>query len=139
MAIEIKVPSVGESVQEAILAEWFKEDGDTVKRDEPIFVLETDKITLEVNAEADGVLRIQVAEGETVAIGTVVGMIETDAAAETPEKPAPEGAEAKETAPSKATETAAAAEKTEATPTAEPAAEKKPDRKSTRLNSSHYS
>ena len=126
MAIEIKVPSVGESVQEAILAEWFKEDGDTVKRDEPIFVLETDKITLEVNAEADGVLRIQVAEGETVAVGTVVGMIETDAAAETPEKPAPEGAEAEETSPSKATETAAAAEKTEATPTAEPAAEKKP-------------
>jgi 2-oxoglutarate dehydrogenase E2 component (dihydrolipoamide succinyltransferase) len=127
MAIEIKVPSVGESVQEAILAEWFKKDGDPVKRDEPIFVLETDKITLEVNAEADGILRIQVAEGETVAIGAVVGMIETETATETeaeaPEKPAPEAAEAKETPPSKATEKEAAAEKAEPAPTAEPAEE----------------
>ncbi|MFP4347789.1 MAG: 2-oxoglutarate dehydrogenase complex dihydrolipoyllysine-residue succinyltransferase [Thermodesulfobacteriota bacterium] len=134
MAIEIKVPSVGESVQEAILAEWFKEDGDTVKRDEPIFVLETDKITLEVNAEADGILRIQVPEGETVAIGTVVGMIETETGteAETPEKPAPKAAEAKEAAPSQAAEKEeAAAEKTEPTPTAEPAAEEKPAAKPT--------
>ncbi len=128
MAIEIKVPSVGESVQEAILAEWFKEDGDTVKRDEPIFVLETDKITLEVNAEADGILRIQVEEGETVAIGTVVGMIETETGteAQAPEKPAPEAAEAKETAPSKAAEKEAAAKKTEPAPAAEPAGEEKP-------------
>ncbi len=89
MEIEIKVPSVGESVQEAILAEWFKEDGDTVKLDEPIFVLETDKITLEVNAEADGVLHITVQAGETVAIGTVVGTIETEGAAAATEKTEP--------------------------------------------------
>ena len=81
MSIEIKIPTVGESVQEAVLAEWFKQDGDAVRRDEPLFVIETDKVTLEVVAEADGVLKITVAAGETVAIGTVVGTIEPGAAA----------------------------------------------------------
>jgi 2-oxoglutarate dehydrogenase E2 component (dihydrolipoamide succinyltransferase) len=76
MSIEIKIPSVGESVQEAVLAEWFKQDGDTVRKDDPLFVIETDKVTLEVVAEADGVLKIIVKAGETVAIGTVVGSIE---------------------------------------------------------------
>ena len=52
MQIEIKVPSVGESVTEALLAQWFKNDGDPVKKDEPLFVIETDKVTLEVVAEA---------------------------------------------------------------------------------------
>jgi 2-oxoglutarate dehydrogenase E2 component (dihydrolipoamide succinyltransferase) len=80
MLIEIKVPSVGESVTEALLAQWFKSDGDAVKKDEPLFVIETDKVTLEVVAEADGVLSIKVAEGETVAIGAVVGTLDTDAA-----------------------------------------------------------
>ena len=87
MAVEIIIPSVGESVQEAVLAEWFKKDGDLVHKDEPLFVIETDKVTLEVAAEIDGVLKISVAEGETVAIGMVVGSIEpTDAApaSETP-------------------------------------------------------
>ena len=73
MLKEIKVPSVGESVTEALLAQWFKADGDLVKKEEPLFVIETDKITLEVVAEADGVLSIKVPEGETVAIGAVVG------------------------------------------------------------------
>ena len=58
MVIEIKVPSVGESVTEALLAQWFKNDGDPVKKDEPLFVIETDKVTLEVVAEEDGVLTI---------------------------------------------------------------------------------
>ena len=88
MSNEIKIPSVGESVQEAVLAEWFKQDGDTVRKDDPLFVIETDKVTLEVVAEADGVLKILVAAGETVAIGTVVGALEpVDAAAPAPEKP----------------------------------------------------
>jgi 2-oxoglutarate dehydrogenase E2 component (dihydrolipoamide succinyltransferase) len=78
MLIEIKVPSVGESVTEALLAQWFKNDGDAVKKDEPLFVIETDKVTLEVVAEADGVLSIQIAEGETVAIGTVVGTLDSE-------------------------------------------------------------
>jgi 2-oxoglutarate dehydrogenase E2 component (dihydrolipoamide succinyltransferase) len=80
MKIEIKVPSVGESVTEATLAEWFKKDGDTVKKDEPLFVIETDKVTLEVVAETDGVLSIKIQAGETVAIGAVVGSIDTEAA-----------------------------------------------------------
>jgi 2-oxoglutarate dehydrogenase E2 component (dihydrolipoamide succinyltransferase) len=77
MAVEIIIPSVGESVQEAVLAEWFKKDGDLVQKDEPLFVIETDKVTLEVVAEVAGVLKIVVAEGETVAIGMVVGSIES--------------------------------------------------------------
>ncbi len=88
MQIDIKVPSVGESVQEAVLAQWFKQDGDRVRRDEPLFVLETDKVTLEMAAEADGILHIRVPEGETVLIGAVVGSIETGAeAAEEPQAP----------------------------------------------------
>jgi 2-oxoglutarate dehydrogenase E2 component (dihydrolipoamide succinyltransferase) len=80
MQIEIKVPSVGESVTEAILAQWFKSEGDRITKDEPLFVIETDKVTLEVVAEADGILSITVAEGETVAIGAVVGTIDTASA-----------------------------------------------------------
>jgi 2-oxoglutarate dehydrogenase E2 component (dihydrolipoamide succinyltransferase) len=82
MLIEIKVPSVGESVTEALLAQWFKKDGDAVKKDAPLFVIETDKVTLEVVAEADGVLSIQVTEGETVAIGAVVGTLDSAGAAQ---------------------------------------------------------
>lgn len=88
MAIEIKIPSVGESVQEALLAEWFKQDGDFVEKDEPLFVIETDKVTLEVVAEAEGILKIEVTEGTTVAIGTVVGSI--TAAKGRPASPVPE-------------------------------------------------
>ena len=90
MKLEIKVPSVGESVTEATLAQWYKKDGDLVGKSEPLFVLETDKVTLEIEAEADGVLSIRVSEGETVAIGTVVGTIDTAAAPEVVEKPVPE-------------------------------------------------
>jgi 2-oxoglutarate dehydrogenase E2 component (dihydrolipoamide succinyltransferase) len=82
MAIEIKVPSVGESVTEATLAQWYKKEGDFVQKNELLFVLETDKVTLEIEAEADGVLDITVPEGETVAIGTVVGKIDTEVAPE---------------------------------------------------------
>ena len=86
MTIEIKVPSVGESVTEALLAEWFKQDGDSVEKNEPLFVIETDKVTLEVEAEAAGQLKILVGEGETVAIGTVVGKIDTAVAGDTAPK-----------------------------------------------------
>jgi len=91
MLIEIKIPSVGESVTEALLAQWFKNEGDPVKMDEPLFVIETDKVTLEVVAEADGVLSIKVAEGEMVAIGAVVGTLDSAGAAQAAEtaKPAP--------------------------------------------------
>ncbi len=92
MSVEIKIPHVGESVQEAILAEWFKQDGEQVEKDEPLFVIETDKVTLEVVAEVAGVLHITVAEGETVAIDAVVGSIDPAAKGARPEpaEPAPE-------------------------------------------------
>ncbi len=89
MAIEIKVPSVGESVTEALLAQWYKQDGDRVQKDELLFLIETDKVTLEAVAEADGILKITAAEGETVAIGAVVGTIDTDVKPPAKEAPAP--------------------------------------------------
>jgi 2-oxoglutarate dehydrogenase E2 component (dihydrolipoamide succinyltransferase) len=89
MEIEIKIPHVGESVQEAVLVEWYKKDGDTVRKDDPLFVVETDKVTLEIVAEASGTLKIRVSQGETVAIGTVVGIIDTQAAPAYPSKPTP--------------------------------------------------
>src|SRR5512139_3331608 len=92
MKIEVKVPSVGESVREAVLAQWYKRNGDRVRKDEPLFVIETDKVTLEVAAEADGVLTILVEPGQTVAIGAVVAEIDTEAAPM--EAPPPVAAEA---------------------------------------------
>ena len=114
MLLEIKVPSVGESVTEATLAQWYKKDGDQVRKGELLFVLETDKVTLEIEAEADGVLKISKSEGETIPIGGVVGTIDTDAAPEAVEEVAP--AEAIEPPP------AAPAPPAESHP-AEPAAE----------------
>jgi 2-oxoglutarate dehydrogenase E2 component (dihydrolipoamide succinyltransferase) len=128
MLKEIKVPSVGESVTEALLAQWFKADGDLVKNEEPLFVIETDKITLEVVAEADGILSIKVPEGETVAIGAVVGTLDTAAAAKTADQPVADkvakGVEAAP-APAETTTPELAAESAPAAPVAkvaEPAA-----------------
>ena len=78
--MEIKIPAVGESVTEALIAKWHKQDGERVEKDEPICEIETDKITMEINAEAAGTLFINVREGTTVAIGTVVGIIKEGAA-----------------------------------------------------------
>ncbi|MBT1070400.1 dihydrolipoyllysine-residue succinyltransferase [Pelotalea chapellei] len=73
--MEIKVPEVGESVHEALLAKWFKKNGDVVQKDEPVCELETDKITLDVHAEASGTLSISVEEGATIKTGSVIGQI----------------------------------------------------------------
>ena len=87
MAIEIKVPALGESVTEATVGKWLKQAGDAVTADEPLVELETDKVAIEVPAPASGVLgEIVVAEGETVSIGTVLGLIKEGTAA--PTKPA---------------------------------------------------
>jgi 2-oxoglutarate dehydrogenase E2 component (dihydrolipoamide succinyltransferase) len=80
MNVEVKVPEVGESVREVMLGQWYKRDGDLVKTDEILFVIETDKVTLEVTASASGILRIMVPEGTTVTAGTVVAMIDTEGA-----------------------------------------------------------
>ncbi|MDQ2794511.1 MAG: dihydrolipoamide succinyltransferase, partial [Bacteroidota bacterium] len=81
MPIEIKIPAVGESITEVTIAKWLKKDGEAVKRDEVIAELESDKATFELPAEADGVLKIRVAEGETIGIGTVIAELDGAAAA----------------------------------------------------------
>ena len=76
MATEIRVPTLGESVSEATIGKWFKKPGDAVKKDEPLVELETDKVTLEVNAPEAGVLAEIVAkDGETVGVGALLGQI----------------------------------------------------------------
>ncbi|MGH6794286.1 MAG: biotin/lipoyl-containing protein, partial [Methylocella sp.] len=86
MATEIRAPVVGESITEATVGRWFKKAGEPVKADEPIVELETDKVTLEVNAPASGILSEIVAkDGETVSAGALLGQI-GDAAAPSPPK-----------------------------------------------------
>ncbi|HEY1709024.1 MAG TPA: 2-oxoglutarate dehydrogenase complex dihydrolipoyllysine-residue succinyltransferase [Rhizomicrobium sp.] len=81
MSVEIKVPAMGESVTEATVARWFKHEGDAVKRDEPLLELETDKVTVEVPAPADGMLEsIRVKDGDTVQVGALLGAIAEGAA-----------------------------------------------------------
>jgi 2-oxoglutarate dehydrogenase E2 component (dihydrolipoamide succinyltransferase) len=76
MATEIRVPTLGESITEATVGKWFKQPGEAVKADEPLVELETDKVTLEVNAPAAGVLsEIAVPTGETVAVGALLGSL----------------------------------------------------------------
>jgi 2-oxoglutarate dehydrogenase E2 component (dihydrolipoamide succinyltransferase) len=84
MAVELKVPSPGESITEVQIAKWLKADGDYVERDEEVAEIDSDKATLSLVAEASGMLKILVKEGEMVAVGSVVASIDTDAAA--PEK-----------------------------------------------------
>ena len=74
--MEIKVPEVGESVFEALVARWYRKDGEHVGKDEAVCEIETDKITLEIYAEAAGTLRIRVPEGTTVKIGSTIGVVE---------------------------------------------------------------
>ena len=89
MATEIKVPTLGESVTEATVAKWMKQAGEGVAVDEPLVELETDKVTLEVNAQTAGTLaEIMVAEGATVEVGAILGMIAEGAVA-APAAPAP--------------------------------------------------
>jgi 2-oxoglutarate dehydrogenase E2 component (dihydrolipoamide succinyltransferase) len=109
--MDIKVPQVGESVFEAEIGTWHKKDGDHVEKDELLCELETDKITLELNADAEGILSIKAKEGETVAIGAVIGTIEEGAGAK--EQPAePKGA-AKKKGPKKEEKIEKKAEKKE--------------------------
>lgn len=80
MVGEIIVPSLGESVYEANITKWFKNVGDSVKLDEPLVELETDKIAFDINSPADGVLKeIKFSEGKTVEVSTLIGLIEVGA------------------------------------------------------------
>ena len=82
MATEIRVPTLGESISEATVGKWYKQRGDAVKADEPLVELETEKVTLEVNAPSAGVLsEITAQTGETVSIGALLGALAAGAAA----------------------------------------------------------
>jgi 2-oxoglutarate dehydrogenase E2 component (dihydrolipoamide succinyltransferase) len=82
MSVDIKVPSLGESVTEATIARWYKSIGDSVSIDEPLLELETDKVTLEVPAPASGqLIDIKVKDGDTVEVGAILGAIAEGAAA----------------------------------------------------------
>jgi len=85
MATDIRVPTLGESISEATVGKWFKQRGDSVKADEPLVELETEKVTLEVNAPAAGVLSEIVADsGATVSIGALLGSLTAGAAGARP-------------------------------------------------------
>ena len=84
MAIDIKVPAAGESITSANIAKWYKSNGDFVKKGDALVSLETDKVSNELEAEADGILTITVGEGEEVSIGTVIGQIAPAAGSSTP-------------------------------------------------------
>jgi len=89
MNVEVKVPTVGESITSGILSTWHKKDGEAVNSGDVLFTLETDKVSTEVNAPESGVLRTQAAEGDEVKIDQVVAVIEPGGApAEKPAEPA---------------------------------------------------
>ncbi len=79
MKLDVKVPAVGESITEAVIGSWTKKSGEAVKMNEVIMLLETDKASVEVVAEKDGVITISSQAGETVKIGATVATIDTDA------------------------------------------------------------
>src|SRR5687767_9064343 len=112
MAIQVEVPTLGESVTQAILISWHKNDGEQVAAGEPLCELETDKANVDVPSPSAGVLRRVKNEGETVRVGEVIARIDPAGAASPAPQPAP----------------------TQAQPAAAGVTR---DRKSTRLNSSH--
>lgn len=130
MATEIKVPTLGESVTEATVGQWFKKEGDAVARDEPLVELETDKVTIEVPAPAAGRLeKISVKDGETVGVGSTLALLAEGATGKAapvnagPEQTQPKSSERK----SDAKPTKAAAMKAPAEPeTAQPARDMPP-------------
>ena len=129
MILEMKVPSPGESITEVEIAEWLVSDGDYVEKDQAIAEVDSDKATLELPAEASGTITLKAEEGDAVAVGEVVCLIDTSAEApEGSEAPAKE--EPKEKAPKKEEPKAEpATAKTYATGTPSPAAKKILDEK----------
>ncbi len=126
MILEMKVPSPGESITEVEIAQWLVADGDYVEKDQAIAEVDSDKATLELPAEVSGTITLQAEEGDAVAVGAVVCLIDTEgkpaAGAAAPAAPAPEAPSA---APvEKAPEAAPSQTETYATGTASPAAKK---------------
>lgn len=128
MILEMKVPSPGESITEVEIATWLVKDGDYVEKDQAIAEVDSDKATLELPAEASGIITLKAEEGDAVAVGQVVCLIDTAAAK--PSGEAPSKTEAPK-AEEKKTETpkAAPSPTTYATGTASPAAKKILDEK----------
>ena len=132
MSLEIKVPTVGESISEVTLSQWVKQDGDFVEMDETIAELESDKATFELPAEKTGILRIVAQEGDTLEIGAVVATIEEgeapakngDATATEPEKAAADDNDTPQTAAEPDTSTESGGSTSYASGTASPAAAK---------------
>ena len=143
MILEMKVPSPGESIKEVEIATWLVKDGDYVEKDQAIAEVDSDKATLELPAEASGIITLKAEEGDAVAVGAVVCLIDTDAAkpagaVESPKSESPKEeakaeapkAEAPKTEPKKEEVKAApAAEKSYASGTPSPAAKKILDEK----------
>lgn len=130
--LEMKVPSPGESITEVEIATWLVKDGDYVEKDQAIAEVDSDKATLELPAEASGIITLKAEEGDAVAVGEVVCLIDTSAAKPSGDAPATEApkAEVKEEAPKAApAPVAAAPAATYATGSASPAAKKILDEK----------
>lgn len=94
MILEMKVPSPGESIKEVEIATWLVKDGDYVEKDQAIAEVDSDKATLELPAEMSGIITLKAEEGDTVAVGAVVCLIDTDAAKPAGDAPAAPAAEA---------------------------------------------
>lgn len=94
MILEMKVPSPGESIKEVEIATWLVKDGDYVEKDQAIAEVDSDKATLELPAEMSGVITLKAEEGDTVAVGAVVCLIDTDAAKPAGSAPAAEAPKA---------------------------------------------
>ena len=110
--LDVKIPPMGESISSGVLSKWHVKDGDIVKKDQPLFELETDKITSEGTAESAGKITLKVAAGTEVKIGETVASIDSAGSAAPSTAPAPEAkptsdrsrAPATRVSPSKATE-----------------------------------
>lgn len=142
MILEMKVPSPGESITEVEIATWLVKDGDYVEKDQAIAEVDSDKATLELPAEASGIITLKAEEGDAVAVGQVVCLIDTSAAKPEGSAPAKEEkkeeapkAEVKKEEPKAEAKPAPAAEKTYATGTPSPAARKILDEKNIEASS----
>jgi len=123
MIIEVKVPSVGESVTSGVVSAWHKKSGEFVNEGEPLFALETDKVSTDVVAEKSGVVETKVPEGQEVKIGEVVAVIDdakrtSNETEEKPKKKEPE-AKKKEIEPKEKAAVAAGADRGESAVVAE--------------------
>jgi 2-oxoglutarate dehydrogenase E2 component (dihydrolipoamide succinyltransferase) len=130
MILEMKVPSPGESIKEVEIATWLVKDGDYVEKDQAIAEVDSDKATLELPAEASGIITLKAEEGDAVAVGAIVCLIDTSAAKPSGTAPAAEAKPAAVEAPkTEAPKAAPVAEKTYATQAPSPAARKILDEK----------